>query len=113
MLGYVQGRVASLAGTPSDADIGVRFMRNSYPPPGRKVGLTYELEDFLGCGTVDLVLLEDCPPFLALEIIRGELLYAGDLDDQARYELFVMARAGDLMYYEKQRRKNILTVRDR
>jgi uncharacterized protein len=108
---FVRGELPALAESPSDIDIGARFRRDSYPSPRTKVELAFALEDFFGAGSVDLVPLEDASPFLALEIIRGELLYAGDPDDQARYELYVMARAGDLMYYERERRKNNLAVR--
>jgi len=108
---FTRGELPSLAVSTSDIDMGARFRRDAYPSPRERVGLAFALEDFLGAGNVDLVLLEDASPFLALEIIRGELLYTGDPDDQARYELFVLARAGDLMYYERERRKNNLAVR--
>jgi len=74
------------------------------------VALAFTLKEFFDSRTVDLVLLEDASPFLALDIIRDELIYATNLDNQARYELYVMARAGDLMYYEMERRKNNLAV---
>jgi hypothetical protein len=57
---------------------------------------------------VDLVLLPEADAFLALEIIRGELLYSDDLDRQARYQLFVLRRAGDLAPFQKERIRAIL-----
>ncbi len=109
---YVRGEIDAIGKSSSDIDIGARFHRESSPSPKQKVALAFALEEFFGYGTVDLVLLEEASPFLALDIIRGELLHATDLDDQARYELFVLARAGDLIYYEMERRKNSLSARE-
>lgn len=96
-----------LEGT-ADVDIGVQAH------PGRTLGtrdrvrLAAELEDLLGAPRVDLVVLAEAEPFLALEVIRGELLYCADPDAQAEDELFVLRRAGDLEPYERERRRAIL-----
>lgn len=111
ILQYVNDTISVISDSSSDADIGVRYMPGFYPSAELKIKLSFELEDFFSFNKVDLVLLEDSSPFLALDIIRGEILYAANLDDQANYELYVMGRAGDLMFYEKQRRKSILSVR--
>jgi predicted nucleotidyltransferase len=92
----------------SDVDIGIRPATLEAWNPRKRVQLTQELEDLLQVHLVHLVLLPEADPFLALDIIRGELLYAQDLDDQARYELFVLRRAGDLMPYKKERIRMIL-----
>lgn len=110
VLGFVNGEISVISDSSSDIDIGVRFRKGVRPDAEMKVRLTIDLEDFFRCSKVDLVQLETASPFLALDIIRGELVYAEDYDEQARYELFVMARAGDLMHFEKKRRKNILSV---
>ena len=92
----------------SDLDIGVQ------PLPGRRlsardrVGLTAELEDLLGTARVDLVVLSEAEPFLALTVIQGELLYCLDPDAQAEDELYILRRAGDLAPYERERRRPIL-----
>lgn len=92
----------------SDVDIGV------LPAPGRhltakeKVTLALALEDLFGVGRVDLVVLPEAPPFLALDIVCGELLYTSDPDAEAEYQLYVLRRAGDLAPYERQRRRMIL-----
>jgi len=52
----------------------------------------------------------EADPFLALEVIRGELLYAEDLDRQARDELYVLRRAGDLLPFKRQRLRLILGI---
>jgi predicted nucleotidyltransferase len=94
--------------TTSDVDIGI------LPQPGRsldplaKVRLMAELEDVLGVGRVDLVSLPEAPPFLAVEIVRGELLYDANPDRSAEYELFVLRRAGDLAPFERERVRDVL-----
>jgi predicted nucleotidyltransferase len=92
----------------SDLDIGVYPEDRGAWTPEKKVELTIELEDLFGVGRIDLVLLPEADPFLALDIIRGELLYTSDPDRQARYELFVLRRAGDLLPFQKARHRMIL-----
>jgi hypothetical protein len=73
-----------------------------------RVGLTLALEDLFQVARVDLVVLNEAPAFLALEIIAGELLYVRDRDYVARYELHVLRRAGDLAPFERMRRRLLL-----
>jgi hypothetical protein len=70
--------------------------------------MTIELEDILNVRQVDLVVLSEADPFLALDIIRGELLHTEAPDDQAQYELYVLRRAGDLLPFKKERMRMIL-----
>jgi predicted nucleotidyltransferase len=92
----------------SDVDIGVE-PRTGVPLASReRVRLTIELEDLFDAARVDLIVLSEAPPFLALDVIRGELVYCEDPDQQAESELFVLRRAGDLAPFERQRRKMIL-----
>jgi|SRR3990172_6640873 len=94
----------------SDADIGVQ------PLPGRRLSardrarLVAEFEGVFGVPRVDLVLLPEADPFLALDVIRGELLYCLDADAQAEDELYILRRAGDLAPFERERRQLILGV---
>jgi hypothetical protein len=67
-----------------------------------------ELEDLFGAGRVDLVSLPEASPFLAVEIILGELLYEVDADRTAEYELFVLRRAADLAPFERERVRGVL-----
>ncbi len=76
--------------------------------PEKRVNLSMELEDLFQAGRIDLVLLPEAEPFLALDIVRGELLYTGDPDRQARYELFALRRAGDLLPFKRERTRTIL-----
>lgn len=92
-----------------DVDIGVR------PRPGihlsvRKIAdLTRDLEDLFGTERVDLVLLPAATPFLALDVVRGELLYCLDPDEQAEHELYILRRAGDLAPFQRQREELVLS----
>jgi len=94
--------------TGSDVDIGVLSRRGTSLYPLAKVRLMAELEDGLGAGRVDLVSLTEAPPFLALEIVRGDLLYEADPDHTAEYELFVLRRAADLAPFERERVRDVL-----
>ncbi len=73
------------AASDSDVDIGVR------PDPGRRmhvdeiVHLATELERLLGARRVDVVLLPTAAPFLALEVIRGELLSPASVGRSRRF----------------------------
>jgi predicted nucleotidyltransferase len=92
----------------ADVDIGVRPKQGSRLSTRDLVNLTLELEDLFGANRVDLVLLPDSEPFLALDIIRGELLYTEDPVDQSYFELYVLRRAGDLLPFKRERIDMIL-----
>lgn len=92
----------------SDVDLGVQ------PEAGRRltaqdrVRLAIELEDLLEVKRVDLVILPEADPFLALDVICGELLYCADPDLQAEAELYVLRRAADLAPYARERWQQVL-----
>lgn len=110
--GLLRGQLITPLHPTSDVDIGAQ------PAPGRrltaqeKVRLAIELEDLLEVSRVDLIVLPEADPFLALDIIRGELLYCADADEQAEYELYVLRRAGDLAHYARERWNMILGLAD-
>lgn len=108
MLAWLRGDSVQSAHPDSDVDIGILPLRSAKWDAERKVNFSMELEDFFAVSRVDLVLLPEADPFLALDIIRGELLYTMDADEQARYELFVLRRAGDLLPFKKERIRMIL-----
>lgn len=105
----MSGRVIPPENSESDVDIGVQ------PAPGKRltaqerVQLTVELEDLLGAERVDLVVLPEADPFLALDVIRGEMLYCADPDVQAEEELHVLRRAGDLAHFARDRWQHLLS----
>ena len=84
---------ASTVHRKSDVDIGVRIKSARRLGPSERVKLALEVEDLLEVSRVDLVIIQEADPFLAVEIIRGELLYAQDEDRQASYELYVLSPA--------------------
>jgi len=104
----VRGEFSNCRHSGSDLDIGIQLAKRHKLSAREKVQLTIALEDLFQEKRVDLLVISETEPFLALEIIRGELIYCEDFDAQAELELFVLRRAGDLAYYEKQRRHQIL-----
>lgn len=91
-----------------DLDIGVRPIRGRRLNARRRADLVVALEDLFDVPRVDLVIVPEAPPFLALAVISGELIYCRDSTDQAEYELYVLRRAGDLAPFEQERRTHIL-----
>ena len=106
--GLVRGQLGIREHSSSDLDIGVQPKAGNRLSVQEKVRLAADLEDLLGVARVDLVILPEADPFLALDIIRGELLYCADADEQAEYELYVLRRAGDLAHYARERWGQIL-----
>lgn len=99
----------SLAATNrSDVDVGFLPQRGHRLSVRDKVRLAAALEDLWGVPRVDLVLLPEASPFLAIDVIAGPCIYARDTDAQAEYELYVLRRAGDLAPFERARRRHIL-----
>jgi predicted nucleotidyltransferase len=92
----------------SDVDIGVRSTPGLRLSARDRVRLSADLEDLLGAKRVDLVIVGEVDPFLALDVIRGELVYCSDKDAEAEDELHVLRRAGDLAPYARERWKRIL-----
>ncbi len=95
----------------SDVDIGIETLAGKRLSAREKVLFSIAIEDLLQVFRVDLVVISEASPFLALEVIKGNLLYCKDRDEQSEHELFVLRRAGDLAYYEKIRRKQVLEGR--
>ncbi|HEY9422720.1 MAG TPA: hypothetical protein VIW92_15000, partial [Thermoanaerobaculia bacterium] len=89
----------------SDADVGVLWREEQTL---RDVLLLEdELERRLGL-KVDVVDAGRASAFLALDIIRGELIFCADPDRCDEFELYVMRRAGDLAPFERERRRRLL-----
>jgi predicted nucleotidyltransferase len=92
----------------TDLDIGIQPFPGVRPSAQVRVKISMELEDLFDVPRVDLVVIPEASPFLALDIIQGELLYYKDPDQQAEDELYILRRAGDLAHFEKERRRQIL-----
>jgi len=96
----------------ADVDIGVRGIDRRAVGIDEKVQLTGEFEELFGCSRVDLVVLDEADPFLACEIIQGERVYADDEVAADEYDLFVLRRAGDLSFFERERQKLVLNAEE-
>ena len=100
---YVFGsRVTGTSRLDSDLDVGVLYHT---PQPLER---TLELEATLAGVTrlrVDLVDVTRAGAFLALEVVRGERVFCEDEDAADRFELHVLARAGDLLPFEHERQR--------
>jgi predicted nucleotidyltransferase len=107
--GRVRGEAVSPQYPVSDVDIGIQPLLDYRLTAQERVRLSIELEDLLGVGRVDLVVLPEADPFLALDVIRGELLWCADADAQAEDELYILRRAGDLAPYARERWQLILS----
>jgi uncharacterized protein len=92
----------------SDVDIAIRPAQAIRLSIRDIVQFTLSLEEALRVNRVDLMILPKADPFLALEAIRGELLYTRNAIDQARYELYVLRRAGDLAPFKRARMELIM-----
>jgi len=104
----VYGQDVSPQHPDSDVDIGVQPALGQRLSARERVRLAMALEDLLGVKRVDLVVLPEADPFLAVDIVRGRLLYGADADAQAEDELYVLRRAGDLAPYASERWKHVL-----
>ncbi|MEW6327532.1 MAG: nucleotidyltransferase domain-containing protein [Thermodesulfobacteriota bacterium] len=100
---YIEGSGVLNKASSSDVDIGIRISEGHHLSVKDKVNLAMELEDFFGVERVDLVILTEADPFVAANIIRGERLYADDEYVADEYELYILRKAGDLAYLERQR----------
>jgi len=105
----MSGQVIPRENSESDVDIGVQPAPSKRLTAQERVRLAIELEDLLGAKRVDLVVLPEADPFLALDVIRGEMLYCADPDAQAEDELYVLRRAGDLAHFARDRWQHLLS----
>jgi predicted nucleotidyltransferase len=104
----VHHKKSSPAASKSDLDIGIKPERPLNVQ--EKVNIAIFFEDLFDIPKVDVVEIPEAPISLALEIVRGELLYARDDDFEAEYQLYVMSRAADLMPFERLKQKTILGI---
>lgn len=106
---FIQGKALLDTKNTRDVDIGILPGEAFQLTIQNKVNVTIDLEDLLNVSRVDLVVLTEVSPFLSLDAIDGELLYSAHPDETAIYELYVLRKAGDLAFYERERRRLILT----
>jgi predicted nucleotidyltransferase len=104
---FLRGRRELDPNHPSDVDVGVVPAVGERLTVRDKVRLAIALEDAWDVGRVDLVLLPEASPFLAVDIVAGERMYARDAYALDEYELYVLRRAGDLAPFERERRQRV------
>lgn len=93
---------------PGESDLDVGVLPASPLSVQQKVELALQLEDLFNLPRIDLVVLTEADPFLAANIIRGERAYAQSEYEADEYDLYILRRAGDLAFYERQRMDSIL-----
>jgi predicted nucleotidyltransferase len=105
---FARGQADLNTDAASDVDVAVLPRRNRQLSARDKVRLAAALEDLWDVGRVDLVVLPEANPFLTVDAVAGECMYARDPDALAEYELYVLRRAGDLAPFERARRRQLL-----
>ena len=100
---WLAGTLQTLARGPADVDIGVKEAEEHSLSVDGKVHLALDLEDLLGVNRVDLVTFSEADAFLAVNILRGERLYALDTLQADEFDLYILRRAGDLAPFERER----------
>ncbi len=108
VLELVRGERQAPEQSASDIDIGVHYRKGYRPELGDTIHLTQDLEDIFKATRVDLVDITLAPCALALEIIRGELIYCPDEVGQAEYELYILRSAGDQAFLMNERYERII-----
>jgi hypothetical protein len=106
---FVRGHGALNPLSGSDLDFGVLPRPNRLLDVHDHVRLTGDLEDLFTVPRVDLVVLPQASPYLALDAVSGELLFCADQYREAEFQLYVLRRAGDLAFFERERRQRLLT----
>lgn len=97
-----RGRAPDAPRPSSDLDIGVLPDRGVFLSVRDKVDIAIAIEDLFDVARVDLVALPDASAFLARDIVCGEVLCARDPRGEARYQLYALRRAADLLPYARR-----------
>ena len=108
VMDVVKGRMEHLSPSSADLDIGIKSKKHLNVE--EKVKITLTLEDIFNVAKVDAVVIPEAPIFLAVEIVKGELLYAKDLNYEAEYQLYILRKAAELISYEHMKQKMILGI---
>ena len=96
------------ASSSSDVDVGV--LCTTRLTLDELIRLESRLDDAIP-QKVDLVDVRRAGPFVALDVIRGDRFFCRDEVAADEFDLYVLRRAGDLSYHERQRREMLLEPR--
>ncbi len=105
----LEGREVKSVHPRSDLDLGLLPQRDADLDVSQIVSFMVAIEGLLDVPRADIVDLRRAPPYLALDAIRGERLFCADPYETDVFELFVLRRAADLAFFERERRKMLLT----
>ena len=103
ILNHLEGTGKLSVLTNSDVDIGVKIERGVVLNVRQKALLGIELEDLFDVNQVDLIVISEADPYVAANIVRGERIYCDDEYTADEYDLYILRRAGDLAYLERER----------
>jgi len=110
---FLDGKDKRLLPSQSDVDVGVKIEKGVSLTVREKVRLGIELEDLFDVNRVDLLVISEVDPFVAANIVRGERIYCEDDYIADEYDLYILRRAGDLVYLERKRMTLALREGDR
>lgn len=110
---FLDGKDKRLLPSQSDVDVGVKIEKGVSLTVREKVRLGIELEDLFDVNRVDLLVISEVDPFVAANIVRGERIYCEDDYIADEYDLYILRRAGDLVYLERERMTLALREGDR
>jgi predicted nucleotidyltransferase len=110
---FLDGNDKRLLPSQSDVDVGVKIEKGVSLTVREKVRLGIELEDLFDVNRVDLLVISEVDPFVAANIVRGERIYCEDDYIADEYDLYILRRAGDLVYLERERMTLALREGDR
>jgi hypothetical protein len=100
---WIEGEIDCFSFSYSDIDMGMEPLAERKLQIKEKVQFTIALEEFFNVPRVDLVVIPEADPFLAVNIIRGERVFCRDTYRADEYELYILRRAGDLAPLERER----------
>lgn len=99
------------SGPLSDHDIGILLRENVRPAKyfDLKLELMTLFRRFYKTTKIDLIILNNCPVILAMNIIKeGKIIYETDREYRIAFEAHVMSKYFDRLYYEQRYSKELL-----
>lgn len=104
-------QVTGKTGPLSDYDVGVLFRENIKTAKyfDLKLKLLTLFRQFYGTNKIDLVILNNCPIILAMNVIKeGKIIHETDREYRVIFETHVMSKYFDRLYYEQRYSKELI-----
>ena len=105
-LAILEGENSVFSPGPSDLDLGIKSSKPLNIEEKVKIAIFFE--DLFHLPRVDVVVIPEAPTLLALEIVKGEILYMQDPTYEAEYQLYIMKNAVDLLPHERTKQFMIM-----